>query len=199
MLYYNDNDGMLAQSFTNNEAWVLGDMSNPGQVGNSDLLRQGTLFPYAPNTLTYHCPTDQGVRICGKVTPTVRSYSMSSFMGGRPEGTGPIPKTIAGFVPFFAKDSDILQPSQLWVLIEEDERSINDGMFVTDPTSGVWIDLPAVSRDRHNYSYSLAFADGHAEIWGVRDPRTLKVSRGMTEQAGNTDLRRLGFSATLRK
>ena len=34
----------------------------------------------------------------------------------------------------------------MWVLLEEDERSINDGFFVTDPTGQIWMDFPAISR-----------------------------------------------------
>jgi hypothetical protein len=94
-------------------------------------------------------------------------------------------------VRFYAKDSDIPSPSETWVLIEEDERSINDGFFLTDPTGGMWYDFPAISLNRHGYSYVLSFADGHSEIWRLNDPSSLQVCKNQTEQPHNTDLARL--------
>jgi hypothetical protein len=102
-------------------------------------------------------------------------------------------------VPFYAKYSEVPHPEQMWVLVEEDERSINDGFFVTDPTGQIWFDFPAISTARHNYSYVLNFADGHSAIWRHRDSRTMQVSMGRTEQPGNTDLARLASATTTRK
>ena len=53
--------------------------------------------------------------------------------------------------------------AQTWVLVDEDERSISDGYFETDPTGRLWYDFPAISAHRHNFTYTLAFADGHGE------------------------------------
>jgi hypothetical protein len=90
-------------------------------------------------------------------------------------------------------------PEQMWVLIEEDERSINDGFFVTDPTGKIWFDFPTISAARHNFSYVLNFADGHSAIWRHRDARTFKVCMGRTEQPGNSDLARLARATSTRK
>ncbi len=84
-------------------------------------------------------------------------------------------------------------------MIDEDERSINDGFFVTDPTGLVWVDFPAISAHRHSYTYALNFADGHSDIWRYADPRTREVRRDHTEQAGNTDLARLARATTTRR
>src|SRR5262249_27181962 len=111
----------------------------------------------------------------------------------------PIPDTAAGFVPFFAKDSDIRRPSEMWVLLDEDERSINDGFFITDPTAAVWFDFPAISNHRHGYSFALNFADGHSEVWRHTDPRNLLVTTNGVEQAGNKDLARLARATTVPK
>ena len=128
----------------------------------------------------------------------MRSYSMNSFMGGRDPKLGPIPPTADTYVLFFSKDSELRRPADLWVLVDEDERSINDGFFITDPTGRMWIDLPAISSHRHDYSFALNFADGHAQVWRHSDPRTFQVS-GQTEQFGNADLDRLARAATVRK
>jgi prepilin-type N-terminal cleavage/methylation domain-containing protein len=201
MMYKDDNNGFLAESYpvNNPEVWVQGDMSRSSEAGNPDLIRVGKLFSYNRSVSIYHCPTDQGVSIGGKVVPTVRSYSMNSFMGARDPNLGPIPDCAIGYVPFYAKDSDIRRPSHMWVLLDEDERSINDGFFVTDPRGKIWVDFPAISLHRHNYSYALNFADGHSEVWRHRDALTFLVSTNKTEQPGNKDLERLASSTSAPK
>jgi hypothetical protein len=192
-MYADDNHGSLVESYpvNNPEVWVQGDMTKANEAGNEELIRAGKLFPYNSSVGIYHCPADAGVAIGGQVVPTLRSYSMNCFMGGRDPSLGPIPSTAGPYIPFYAKDSDIPRPDQLWVLIEEDERSINDGFFVTDPTGQIWMDFPAKSEHRHNYSYVLDFADGHSTFWRYNDQRSFLVSVNMTEQPGNADLARL--------
>jgi prepilin-type N-terminal cleavage/methylation domain-containing protein len=196
-IYFHENGDALVPSFPDaREVWVKGNMAIPAEAGDCDLIRQGKLYPYARDVGIYHCPSDQGVPSGGTTLPSVRSYSMNSFMGGRPPGVGIIPETADAFVPFFAKDSDIRRPSEMWVMLDEDERSINDGFFITDPTAHIWMDFPANSARRHNSSFALNFADGHCEIWRLTDPRSLDVTTGETEQSGNLDLARLARGAT---
>ena len=202
MMYYQDNAGLLVQSYpqNNSNAWVLGDMRNPAEAINTDLIRQGKMFPYNRDVAIYHCPTDEGVTIANKVVASVRSYSMNSFMGDRPGNeTELIPPTATGYMPFFARDSELRKPSQLWVLIDEDERSINDGFFVTDPTARMWYDFPAMSAHRHDFSFGLAMADGHSEIWTYHDPHSRSLSVNQTLAFDNSDLRKLADSSTLPK
>ncbi len=200
-MYKDDNNGVLVESYpvNNSEVWVQGDMTKVTEAGDTNLIRQGKLYHYNENVALYHCPTDKGVVINGIRTPTCRSYSMNCFMGARDPKTGVIPDTASGYTPFFAKDSDIQRPSDTWVMLEEDERSINDGFFITDPTGKIWFDFPAISTLRHDYSFALNFADGSAMIWHYRDQRTLQVSMNKTEQPGNTDLVRLAGSTTGKK
>ncbi len=201
VLYHGDNNGRLVESYpvNNPTAWILGDMSNPSDATNISLLQQGKLYAYIPNPQIYHCPADNGVPVDNKLLRSVRSYSMNAFMGARDPRIGPIPANAGSFVRFYAKDSDIPRPSSLWVMLDEDERSINDGFFVPDPTGQMWIDFPANSVHRHELSFSLTFADCHTETWYYRDPATTKLTHNKTEKAGNIDLRRLArASATLK-
>ena len=201
VMYKDDNDDYLAESYQVNNPYALvqGNVTNLAEAGNANLIRQGKLYDYNQNVAIYRCPADQGVLIDGKVTPTVRSYSMNCFMGARDPSLGPIPYTAGDYVPFYSTYHEIPRPSQMWVLIEEDERSINDGFFVTDPTDKIWFDFPANSAQRHNYSFALAFAGGHADSWGYRDPRTRLVKANRIEQAGNTDLARLANATVTAK
>lgn len=207
-MYYVDNNDLLVESYpvNNTNVWVQGDMTRLSDATNTDLIANGKLSQelyqqHAANVAIYRCPSDSGVTIDGQNVRSVRSYSMNCFMGARDPSLPPIPSTAAGFVPFFAKNSDLLlrQPSELWVLLDEDSRSINDGFFITDPTARVWYELPSISARRHKYSYSLNFADGHSAIWRLRDMRTRDLSAGTNEQAANADLERLARASTTRK
>jgi prepilin-type N-terminal cleavage/methylation domain-containing protein len=206
-MYTSDSEGWLVQSYPGSSrtspnplAWVHGDMTDASEAADLNLLRAGKLYPYGQTVKIYQCPaveevtTHQG----GKVLPA-RSFSMNSFMGAREPALGNIPTSAFRHVPFFSKESEIPSPSKLWVLIEESERSINDGFFVTDPDARVWIDFPPISNRRHGMAFDFTFADGHTETWNLRDPRTKKVSKRYTEQALNSDLERLARATTVPK
>ncbi len=201
-IYWDENSDYVAESYPgpaddNPEVWVRGNMKDINQASDPEFIRQGKLFPYNASVGIYRCPADQGVSISGKLVPSVRSYSMNCFMGARNTLEPPIPSTAGDFVRFYSKHSDIPHPEQMFVLIEEDERSIDDGFFRSDPTGQIWFDFPAISDARHNYSYVLNFADGHSAVWRIRDAHTMQVSAYKTEQPGNADLARLaGATAT---
>jgi prepilin-type N-terminal cleavage/methylation domain-containing protein len=204
--YKDENLGQLVQSYTNSDAWVLGNMRNAAEAGDTNLIKQGKLYSYTGsggggNPAIYHCPGDSGVTIGGVTLPSVRSYSMNCFMGWRDLGIGPIPVQAGDrFTPFFAKESDLLKSaSDLFVLLEEDERSIEDGFFITDPNGGVWLDFPAMSTRRHNYAYTLLYADGRAEAVRYSDPRSTQLTGKHTDSYGNVDLLRLSHAATTPK
>ncbi len=201
VMYYTDYQDNLVESYpvNNPDVWVQGDMTKLTEATNADLIRQGKLYRYNENVSIYKCPTDPGVNISGTVAPTVRSYSMNSFMGARDQSVGPIPATAVSYVPFFSKYTDLPRPSEMWILIDEDQRSINDGFFVTDPEARLWVDFPAISAARHNYTFGLNFADGHSDNWRYHDPRTYRVAANQTEQSGNQDLKRLAGATTVKK
>jgi prepilin-type N-terminal cleavage/methylation domain-containing protein len=199
--YYGDYAGELVESYpTNNpDAWVQGNMTVATEATNTPMIEAGKLYPYDRNAAIYRCPGDKGVTINQQLVASVRSYSMNCFMGGRDAALAPIPNTASGYVPFFTKDSDLPHPADMWVLLDEDERSINDGFFLTDPTASIWFDFPAISDHRHNFGYVLNFADGHSEIWRLRDAKSFAVNTRETEQANNSDLQRLANASTVKK
>jgi len=64
-----------------------------------------------------------------------------------------------------------LRPSNIWVAIDENPNSINDGWFLVKMASNdPWRDFPATY---HGSAGSLSFADGHAEIRRWKDPVVL--------------------------
>src|SRR6185436_19071676 len=104
-------------------------------------------FPYTKSKGIYKCPADKrtiksGVNL-GK--PVVRSISMSSILAGRTYGdpggtwnyatTTPTPPTGLKY-RIYMKDTEIVRPSQTFVVVDEDPDSINDAFFLVDEEQG---------------------------------------------------------------
>jgi len=179
-MYADDNRNSLAENYyfndngtINPDSWIRGSMDDNPAYGqfeagvldstNAHSIKAGKLFTYIPVPKVFRCPSDPSTT---DGVPRVRSYSINGWMGG---------KALAGQDGFrvYTKDSDITQPapSSAFVFIDEHEKSINDGWFAMDMkgTRGL-LDAPA---SRHSKGYALSFADGHAEVWRLRDPRSL--------------------------
>lgn len=128
-------------------------------------LQQGAIWQYVKTAAVYRCPADD--RSQGGV-PVVRSYSMNAWMNGKSygdptgESTFPTPEDDASLTyQLFRKESQVLQPSQTWCLIDEDASTINDSLFIVDMSPANQIsDMPS---NRHGSSYTIGFADGHME------------------------------------
>jgi len=201
IMYYQDSGGRLTESYgsSNPYAWVLGSMKNTAEAGDPEFLRQGKLYPYNRDISLYHCPTDPGAILSGKKVATVRSYSMNGFMGYRDPSTGPSVMSSPDYITSFPKDSDIKRPSELWVFVDEDERSIDDGFFVIDPSGKQWYDYPTDSAHRHVYTYCLSFADGHTDFWRIRDPAARDAALNESDHMHSSDLDHLAAAATVPK
>jgi prepilin-type N-terminal cleavage/methylation domain-containing protein/prepilin-type processing-associated H-X9-DG protein len=61
-------------------------------------------------------------------------------------------------------------PAMLWVLVDEDERGLNDAAFAFGMEQARWFDAPGTY---HNGGCGFAFADGHSEShrWLSRSPK----------------------------
>lgn len=182
MMYVGDNNARITSCWPfdpnthafNQNAWVLGVAApvnlpgfgavDPGVLDgtNQHAISRGTLFAYTQSYGVYHCPSEQ--RTIGGV-PILRSYSMNNWMNGEPFAN-PANAIDSGH-RLFQRDGGILSPSQLYVFLDEDDSTINDGMFVVymDPTQG-FQDEPSL---RHKVGYPITFADGHAEIFQFRN------------------------------
>jgi len=72
----------------------------------------------------------------------------------------------------FGKSTDYsgaASPSRVWVFIDEDERSLNDGGFAVRASVAEWIDYVGTY---HSNGGGLVFADGHSEVHKWKDSRT---------------------------
>jgi hypothetical protein len=193
-VYKDDNSGLLVQSYpTNNpQAWVQGDMSVPEQAVDTGLLRQGKLFPYAPNAAVFRCPADRStVPLGSRRQARVRSYSMNALMGGRDgEAANSVPRGAS----IFTRDTEIPQPARTWVLLDEDEKSISDGWFLSDTTGKQWLHNRKPAFARHRRSFSICFADGHTDSW-QRVPRIASSTPAAAAPVDGPDIQRLSSSS----
>lgn len=186
-----------------------------GQEFNPDILDDPTrslLVPFGANHVVYHCPADkrkgkyQGTDVNRKGTtiPNARSISASQAVGTNPYKGGKAPvdgpwldgnhsHTANKTWRVYGKTSDVVDPgpSSLFIILDEDENSINDGGFATvgpkEPPNYKIVDWPATY---HNNAAGFAFADGHSEIHKWVDYRT-KVYKGnvrISNQKGNQDI-----------
>lgn len=135
----------------------------------------------------------------GKRVPAARTFAMSQVIGTACDtysannsghsGTPPVKPVNAPWLTdgghransvyrTYGKTSDFTgaaSPANIWVFIDENEYSLNDGGFGFIASTPAWIDYVGTY---HNNGGGLAFADGHSEIRRWRDPKTKLVYNG---------------------
>ena len=115
---------------------------------------------------------------------------MNSWMGNRHMDS----YSNRGGYRTFLRDSEIAAagPATLWVIIDENESSIDDGWFlVTMDDSRPFGSVPTT---RHQQGYALNFADGHTEVYRWRGAK----NRSGTTNSQDPDWVRLQQVTTTR-
>jgi prepilin-type processing-associated H-X9-DG protein len=160
----------------------MGTMDRAPSWTNTILIQDSLLYKYVNALPVYRCPADHATTRdpygSGGGIPKVRSMSMNCWMN--PINVRAADSRAANNpIRNFRKISDISKPSDTWVTIDENPRSINDGWFVCEGApNSQWVDGPAAY---HNNAGGLSFADGHSEIKKWRDPPLLnKALRSRT-------------------
>jgi prepilin-type processing-associated H-X9-DG protein len=129
---------------------------------NGEFIQAGLIYPYVNNTNLYRCPADlKTFARMGVNYPQVRSYAMNCCIS--PLGPSVMWNNPSAVLIFY-KDTDFTLPgpSMTFVLIDENENSINDTLFVCGPNDPYhWQEAPAT---RHAGAGSISFADGHSEM-----------------------------------
>jgi prepilin-type N-terminal cleavage/methylation domain-containing protein/prepilin-type processing-associated H-X9-DG protein len=158
-------------------SWCLGDARS--QTTSTNII-EGLLFKYNSSVPIYRCPADRStVRTPDAplaTQPTFRSYSLSQSVNGWPEFDWDVNR----FHPSHKKFAHIREPgpSSLFTFME-----VHEDTPVLDPLFGFptrqfwgktrrWWNLPT---SRHSRGSNLAFADGHAEYWKWKAPKTITV------------------------
>lgn len=73
-----------------------------------------------------------------------------------------------------------VSPAQIWVFIDEDAHSLNDGGFGFGMNTPEWIDFPGTY---HNNGCGFAFADGHSEVKRWKDGTTKVIGGNVNRRA----------------
>jgi len=172
-----------------------------GDEFNADILKDTTrslLAPYFGNsTAIFKCPADKrhgkyaGTASVdpskkGQDVQAARTFSMSQAVGTNPNVPGSKVPVDGPWLDgnhshtgkkwyTYGNMSQFLRPgpSQTFVFVDEEPKSLNDGGFGTvgpsTPQNYKMIDWPGTM---HNNACGFAFADGHSEIKKWNDPRT---------------------------
>jgi prepilin-type N-terminal cleavage/methylation domain-containing protein/prepilin-type processing-associated H-X9-DG protein len=173
------NLGMVGSSFRTNLNWVNNVMTWDLSSDNTNLatLTQASLGHFVGgNTAVYHCPSDKALSSVQRAagwTMRIRSYSMNAMVGDAGSfSAGGYNINNPGYTQFF-KATQIPQPSEIFVFLDEHPDSINDGYFVERDYYPEWHDLPA---SYHNGSAAFSYADGHSALHRWVEPNTVAPS-----------------------
>jgi prepilin-type processing-associated H-X9-DG protein len=182
MQYAQDANDQLVNNF--NTAAVMAEYQNKTYRSWANNLMDWTLGPYVFDTAgivnapffryttgigIYRCPADNFVsplQRAGGYTARLRTYSMNCCMGAYDVGWVSDVNTFYPAYRQFLRLSQIPNPSQLFVILDEHPDTINDGYLDTNPNPDpsvftMWNDVPA---SLHGGGCGLSFADGHSEI-----------------------------------
>jgi prepilin-type N-terminal cleavage/methylation domain-containing protein/prepilin-type processing-associated H-X9-DG protein len=136
---------------------------------NVDFVKNGVLAAFAGNALgIYKCPGDNYLSPAQRNagwSARLRSNSMNALFGysgtdGADDRNGHSWIEGGGYRQYL-KQTDVRQPSMVWVTVDEQADSINDSFFVVGLNPGSWGDIPA---SYHGGACGFSFADGHAEV-----------------------------------
>jgi len=193
LMYADDNSGrlmptvgqgplqvsLLPNPYTNpgnpENQWVYGDITQPSAAANTDLIKVGLLYPYAPNIALFKCPADKRTVFFGTTPPagasdlpTARSMSMNGYLAPIVDSIMHSTAPLNPNYKIFRKQADmsVMGAVNCFVLLDENPWSINDGWFCSDNAAQKWVDKPATY---HNNAGGFTFADGHSEIHRWRD------------------------------
>ena len=150
--------------------WGAGNSVAEQSVTNRDWVKNGVLARYTASAFNiYRCPADNYLSPQQKrkgISQRLRSNVMNAFFG-RFNSSNRNDPTLFGRNALlqqyrqFMKVSDVPNPGNTWVTLDEHPDSINDGYFINGPNRNQWGDTPA---SNHGGGSSFSFADGHSEL-----------------------------------
>jgi prepilin-type N-terminal cleavage/methylation domain-containing protein/prepilin-type processing-associated H-X9-DG protein len=202
-MYANENNDLLPPNGTQTgpggngfpgPSWIQGSaQSNPA----TPYIPNGLLYPYNKTLTIYACPANTR-RIIFPANPPInfapfeglqaRTVSINYPLGGF---TGPGSGLMLNGVRPVLRYSEISDPGKMFVFVDENEFSVDDGAFTIDPAgSGQhrWWNLPG---SRHNKGATLSFADGHVEYWKWHGTAVLNFTAYYQAADSSDDLARV--------
>ena len=171
------NLGMAGSSFRTPLNWVNNVMTwglDPDNT-NTATLTGASLGPFVSQaTAIYRCPSDHVVSAAQSAAGwdgRIRSYSMNAMVGNAGEiSSSGVNTNNPDYTQFF-KITQIPQPTEIFVFLDEHPDSINDGYFLERDYYPEWHDLPATY---HNNATAFSFTDGHSTLHRWTQPDTYR-------------------------
>jgi prepilin-type N-terminal cleavage/methylation domain-containing protein/prepilin-type processing-associated H-X9-DG protein len=170
------NLGMVGSPFRTPLNWVNNVMTWDLSSDNTNLatITDASLGPYSSATAIYRCPADHTLSAAQSAASwdrRIRSYSMNAMIGDAGNfSTNGVNINNPGYIQFF-KITQIPQPTDIFVFLDEHPDSINDGYFLDRDYYSEWHDLPATY---HNGATAFSFADGHSQLHRWKESGTYR-------------------------
>jgi prepilin-type N-terminal cleavage/methylation domain-containing protein/prepilin-type processing-associated H-X9-DG protein len=178
------NNHGIQQTWRDRDSWVNNVITWDLSQDNTNMafVTEAKLATYLGKAgMVYKCPADKVLSSEQRAAgwdKRLRSVSMNGFVGNIGELLKDGQTILSPDYKQFVKTTDIPNPANIFVTLDEHPDSINDGMFWNPPDvegASEWSDLPA---SYHNGAGGFSFADGHAEIRKWKDGAT--KNRGIT-------------------
>jgi len=175
-LYADDNNDWLVnnhgvpETLARRQTWAnnVQDWEPSDDNTNLALLTDSKLGPFVSRaTRIYKCPADREPAPNGA---RIRSMSMNAMVGNPGELTNRFNPL---YVQFFKK-SDFLNSAAMFVFLDEQADTLNDGFFVNKLEENAWGNVPG---SYHGGAANFSFADGHAESHHWLVPATIRPVR----------------------
>jgi prepilin-type N-terminal cleavage/methylation domain-containing protein/prepilin-type processing-associated H-X9-DG protein len=193
-MYADDNRSVFAynEEGGNPPAWVYGNEDYTGGAGDTNLdyiqnskdAQLGAYVLHQPGV--FRCPADASLAFGTHGPPRIRSISMNQAIGLNSGGSE---TTQGAWLPSLYGNNGVSggpyqcyfresmlarpSPSSLWLFIDEDPDSINDGAWaltMPDGNETHWVDYPS---KLHGNAGGFGFVDGHAEVHKWVYPRAI--------------------------
>jgi prepilin-type N-terminal cleavage/methylation domain-containing protein/prepilin-type processing-associated H-X9-DG protein len=177
ILYAEDNGDLLVnnhgvpETLAHRQTWAnnVEDWQSSDDNTNLAFLTDSKLGPYANRSARiYKCPAD---RVPAPNGERIRTMSMNAMVGNPGELTN-------RFNPLyrqFLKTAEVPNPSSIFVFLDEQADTLNDGFFVNRLDEYNWGNVPG---SYHGGAVSLSFVDGHRETHRWVVPDTVRTVRG---------------------
>jgi prepilin-type N-terminal cleavage/methylation domain-containing protein/prepilin-type processing-associated H-X9-DG protein len=153
-----------------NIAWATGDMQNAGDRFNRTYIQNALLYPFTRSLDLYKCAGNKKKDMLRGVSMNY-TLGFSDYAGNYATVSGW--STGGGDFKAIRKMAQIKRPSDIFVVLDEDDNSINDALFRVDhAATTASFRLNDIPANYHGGAAGIGFADGHAEMhkW-----KTLKV------------------------
>jgi prepilin-type N-terminal cleavage/methylation domain-containing protein/prepilin-type processing-associated H-X9-DG protein len=163
LLYAGDNNDAVLGPFTT-PPWYKGAWDTTPDGVLIDEMTNSPTWPYLGTKDSFHCAADRSkLRYEGKLMPRVISFALNAYLGPPTDWA----KKHTQYKSIL-KLPDITGPgpTDIYILLDEHENSINDAHFfpfdnLETHARNPWLDAPS---GRHNNAAGFTFADGHSEI-----------------------------------